>query len=271
MKIQEITKQLNQPTPIEDIDWRVQSITPKNGMIVLGYKDSRHDMARLDEVTGGAWSTEYRRDTKGVLQCTISIYAELPDGTWDWVSKTSNGVESFSEKEKGEYSDAFKRAGFMWGIGRDLYELPFIFIQLEDSEVYMKGKRKVNNINPNDLVWSRDGKGLLTAKQGNKVRFKERPSNNNTQAKSTPPTQQEETKEVAKGRGWEERKEGVISFLKSNVNNVNKTHTLTSDFKEHIKRAMKICNNDDEFKLLLVEVGYDDVSVANILKSKDAS
>ena len=267
MTIEEITKKLNQPTPIQDIDWRVQSITAKNGMIVLGYKDARYDMAMLDEVTGGAWKTDYQRDTKGVLQCTISVYAKLPDGNWDWVSKTSNGVESFSEKEKGEYSDAFKRAGFMWGIGRDLYDLPFIFIQLSDDEVYMKGQRKVNKLNPNDLVWTRDSKGLLTAKQGNKVRFKERPSSAN-QAKTAAPSEEESTPttEKPKGRGWDSRKDAVMKYLTSQVENINKTKVLPKEFKENISKAMTLCNNDNEFKLMLVEVGFDDVSVANILK-----
>lgn len=251
MTIKEITEQLGKPTPIEDIDWRVQSITAKNGMIVLGYKDSRHDMARLDEVTGGAWSTEYRRDSKGVLQCTISIYATLPDGTWDWVSKTSNGVESFSEKEKGEYSDAFKRAGFMWGIGRDLYELPFIFIQLEEDEVYMKGNRKVNKLNPNELSWNRDSKGLLTAKQGNKIRFKERPSNNNTQAKSTPPNEQDSPKKTVKEATdvWNGKRELFVNNTKKDADNFNKTGLPSKAITTMIERAT------NEYKIPLEEIG----------------
>ena len=80
-------------------------------------------MEILDEAVGPMnWQVKYARDTKGVLQCSIGIRDEI-SGEWVW-KKTSNGTESDYEKEKGEYSDAFKRAGFMWGIGRTLYNFP---------------------------------------------------------------------------------------------------------------------------------------------------
>ena len=83
---------------------------------ILAYKDARVDMKILDEVCGTQnWTNEYRRDSKGVLQCGIGVYIE---DRKDWVWKWSNGTESNFEKSKGEYSDAFKRAGFMWGIAR---------------------------------------------------------------------------------------------------------------------------------------------------------
>lgn len=187
MEISEIVKNLSKPLPIEQIDWRVQSIkktkSGKVGMIVLGYKDSRVDMQRLDETCLGSWQNVYQRDSKGVLQCGISVYGEMSDGSFQWVTKYSNGVESFAEKAKGEYSDSFKRAGFMWGIGRELYNLPFIWIDLDDDEYYeYKGSLR-NSLNPNDLTWTNEG-GLLTAtdSKGN-VRFKERKTQN-TQAKT---------------------------------------------------------------------------------------
>ncbi len=48
------------------------------------------------------------------------------------------GTKSNTEKEKGQASDAFKRAAFNWGIGRELYTAPFIWITLDSSEVYEK-------------------------------------------------------------------------------------------------------------------------------------
>ena len=45
-----------------------------------------------------------------------------------WVSKEDTGTESFTEKEKGLASDSFKRACFNWGIGRELYTAPFIWV-----------------------------------------------------------------------------------------------------------------------------------------------
>lgn len=106
-----------------------------NGQVyaqVLAYKNARTDMEILDTVVFPEnWQNEYKRDSNGVLQCGIGIYSEVR-GEWIW--KWSNGVPSKVEKEKGEYSDAFKRAGYLWGIGRCLYSFPRIKISLNDKE-----------------------------------------------------------------------------------------------------------------------------------------
>ena len=83
----------------------------------------------LDE-TGGAmsWQRDHREE-KGNLFCGIGIYDEEL-GQWVW--KWDCGSESFTEKEKGEASDSFKRAGFNWGIGRELYTCPFIWFKAAD-------------------------------------------------------------------------------------------------------------------------------------------
>ena len=108
----------------EDVEVRVQSCK-ENGVSLLIYKDARVDQAILDETVGPTkWKKSYR-EIKGNLFCTISIWdPELGE----WVSKEDCGVESNTEKEKGEASDAQKRSGFAWGIGRELYSAPFIWI-----------------------------------------------------------------------------------------------------------------------------------------------
>lgn len=50
------------------------------------------------------------------------------------MKKQDVGVESNTEKEKGQASDAFKRAGFNVGIGRELYSAPFTYVELNDGE-----------------------------------------------------------------------------------------------------------------------------------------
>jgi hypothetical protein len=165
--MKEIVKGLSEPLDIKDIDWRVGTANAK-GVSILGYKDARVDMKRLDEVTGGMWQNEYHRDSKGVLQCGIGI--KDPEGG-EWIWKWSNGTESFAESEKGEYSDAFKRAGFMLGIGRELYDLPFIWVNFRDGE-------SSKNIRPNNWVWGRTSEGKLACYElvnGKKVvRYSER-------------------------------------------------------------------------------------------------
>lgn len=106
----------------EDVEVRVAQASEK-GCSLLLYKTARVDYAVLDETVGPErWACEYR-EVKGNLFCRIGI--RFGD-TWVW--KENCGVESNQEAEKGEASDAFKRAGFAWGIGRELYAVPFIWV-----------------------------------------------------------------------------------------------------------------------------------------------
>lgn len=106
-----------------EIEVRVQQVTEKGAQLLV-YKDSRCDKRILDETFGIlGWKNKYE-EIKGNLYCTISIW---DDDSKQWVDKCDCGVESFSEKEKGEASDAFKRAGFNVGIGRELYTRIFYF------------------------------------------------------------------------------------------------------------------------------------------------
>lgn len=103
---------------------------------ILLYKDARVDMRILDEVYG-PMNWQRRHELIGDrLYCTISIYDSEKK---EWIEKQDVGTESFTEKEKGQASDSFKRAGFNVGIGRELYTAPKIFINLD------KGEWKENN------------------------------------------------------------------------------------------------------------------------------
>lgn len=124
----------------EEIEIRVQQVTEKGAQLLL-YKDSRCDKRILDETFGiNGWKNRYE-EIKGNLFCTISI--------WDnekkqWIDKCDCGVESFSEKEKGEASDAFKRSGFNVGIGRELYTRIFYFANVPTKK-NDKGKYELAN------------------------------------------------------------------------------------------------------------------------------
>jgi hypothetical protein len=153
-------EKLKQPLGVNQIDFKVSQVTKTDIAIwasILAYKDARVDMALLDEAVGPLnWQCTYQRDSKGVLQCSIGIYSE---DIQQWVWKTSNGTPSDYEAEKGEYSDAFKRAGFMWGIGRQLYDFPPIWVQLNDKDYYERdNKPRVNNsFRPNEWRWTISG------------------------------------------------------------------------------------------------------------------
>lgn len=109
---------------VEDIECRIQSVNDK-GAVLLLYKTARADMRILDEVVGSMNWQRHHEVVNGNLFCTISIYDH---DKGQWVSKQDCGVPSNTQGEKGEASDAFKRAGFSWGIGRELYDSPFIWI-----------------------------------------------------------------------------------------------------------------------------------------------
>ena len=114
----------------DEIECRVGTTTDK-GVSLLMYKDARVDMRLLDEVVGCMnWKREHQL-INGNLFCTVSI---KDTATGEWVSKQDVGVESNTEKEKGQASDAFKRACFNWGIGRELYTCPFVWVNLDASE-----------------------------------------------------------------------------------------------------------------------------------------
>lgn len=114
----------------DEIEVRIQSVTEK-GLILLLYKDSRTDMNILDETVGPMnWKREHTRDN---ANCIVSLWDEEK---YQWVSKEDTGTESNTEKEKGQASDSFKRACFNWGIGRELYTSPFIWVKKDDCNMY---------------------------------------------------------------------------------------------------------------------------------------
>lgn len=117
-----------------EIECRVQSCYEK-GVVLLLYKDARCDQNILDETVGALnWEKSYQL-IDGQLFCTIRI--------WDkdkqmWISKQDVGTESNTEAEKGRASDAQKRAASCFGIGRELYTAPFIWIPAEKTKIEQK-------------------------------------------------------------------------------------------------------------------------------------
>lgn len=139
----------------EDIECRVNMVSEK-GCSLLLYKDARCDMKILDETVGAEnWQRSHEL-INGNLFCNVSIY---DDEKKIWITKQDVGTESYTEKEKGQASDAFKRACFNWGIGRELYTAPFIWIP--NSEVTLVEKAGHNGQNYKK-VWTTYDKFRVT-------------------------------------------------------------------------------------------------------------
>ena len=114
----------------EEIEVKVKQVTEK-GAVALLYKTARTDMDLLDEQFGaGGWECDYK-EIKGNLYCGIGV--KQADGTtvWKWDCGIESRADDEGNEKKGEASDAFKRAGTKWGIGRELYTSPFIFLNVE--------------------------------------------------------------------------------------------------------------------------------------------
>lgn len=118
----------------DEIDCRVSTVSEK-GCSLLLYKDARVDQNILDE-TVGMYNWQRKQEViHNNLYCSVGIFY---DGRGEWIWKQDVGTESYTEPQKGEASDAFKRACFNWGIGRELYTAPFIWINASNVKIVNK-------------------------------------------------------------------------------------------------------------------------------------
>lgn len=210
-----------------EIECRVNMLTTdKNGATscsLLLYKDARVDMRLLDETFG---QMNWRRSHElidGNLYCTISIWdAEKKE----WVSKQDVGTESMTEKEKGQASDSFKRAGFNWGIGRELYTAPNIWVKLDSTEVSDRQGKKTTyaKFYVSDIGYSneREINKLVVVDSKGKVRF-----TYGSNVKVEPPKQQPVQQESNN-----EEKE-LLAMAYSDINRATDINGLTAVYNEY--------------------------------------
>jgi len=147
-----------------EIDCRI-AMVKSNGVSLLLYKDARCDMNILDETVGAFnWQRAHTRDN---ANCIVSIYDEDKK---QWIAKEDTGTESNTEAEKGLASDSFKRACFNWGIGRELYTAPFIWIDaslcnIDNGKCYDKFKVSEIKIEDKKIIYLQ----IINEKTGNVV------------------------------------------------------------------------------------------------------
>ena len=127
-------KELIRLLKAEEIECRVSVISEK-GLSLLLYKDARVDQKILDETFGAFGWKRSHQCMDGNLYCTVEI---LDKESGQWIAKQDVGTTGYTEKEKSQASDSFKRACFNWGIGRELYTAPFIWIPAERAAIQMK-------------------------------------------------------------------------------------------------------------------------------------
>ena len=141
MALKDKIKQLQEPFPESDIEWRVGSTSrDKTKGLALAYVTNRAIQQRLDDVFGiDGWQNSFKpwRDRSQI--CTISVW---DDEKKEWISKEDGAENTDFEPTKGGLSDAMKRCAVQWGIGRYLYKLPPMWVSLKDGR-HMESKPKL--------------------------------------------------------------------------------------------------------------------------------
>ena len=137
----EIFDKLKAPFDPKCIHWRVGATTKdKTKGIALAYINARDAMNSLDDVMGLNWQCDY--PFEGCCRVGIKVEEE-------WIWRSNGAGETDVEGEKGRYSDAFKRAAVLWGVGRYLYYLPNNWVPLKPQ-----GRSHVIAENPILPAWA---------------------------------------------------------------------------------------------------------------------
>ena len=124
----EIMAALAAPFDPDAVSWRPGSMTKdKTKAKALAYIDARDVMRRLDDVCGPWWQVDYLPMPNSTTCCRIGL---IVDGQWVW--RANGAGDTDIEAQKGGYSDAFKRAAVLWGIGRYLYDLDAPWVRLTE-------------------------------------------------------------------------------------------------------------------------------------------
>ena len=121
----------------DEIECRIATASEK-GLSLLLYKDARVDQKILDETFGMFGWKRSHQSIDGNLYCTVEI---LDKETGEWIAKQDVGTTGYTEKEKSQASDSFKRACFNGGIGRELYTAPCIWVPAAKVQIQKKDNR----------------------------------------------------------------------------------------------------------------------------------
>ena len=224
----------------DEIDCRISTVN-KYGVSILLYKDARCDMNILDETVGSLnWQRHHTRDN---ANCIVAIWDEEKQ---QWIEKEDTGTESYTEKEKGLASDSFKRACFNFGIGRELYTAPFMWVDASMCKIQEdRGKFTCHDrFEVEDLRY--DGRNISYVKIRNKTR---KASIEFTNGKGTPQAPAEDASQATIGATKAGALEKALSEKSVSVAKiyseykVNKLSDLTEEQHASVVRRLAISGN----------------------------
>ena len=138
----------------DEIECRIGTINEK-GLSLLLYKDARADMKILDETFGVFGWKRTQQSIDGNLYCTVEIWDNEKQS---WIAKQDVGTVSYTEKEKGQASDSFKRACVSIGIGRELYSAPFIWVSAQKCKIQRRNDKLIcyDKFSVSEISYSKD-------------------------------------------------------------------------------------------------------------------
>jgi hypothetical protein len=144
--LRELEADLSAPFPVDRVKWRVGRTTKdKSKATALAYIDARDVYERFDNVLGLAgWQCRHEDGGDGRLSCSIGIRLE---NEWIWKSdgagsRQASGGLSEQDANKGDYSDALKRAAVAWGVGRYLYDLTSPWVAIDQYKKIEKAEEE---------------------------------------------------------------------------------------------------------------------------------
>ena len=213
----------------DEIELRVGATTEK-GFTLLLYKTARVDANLLDETIGVFnWQKKFYQ-VKNTMLCSVGI--KDPD-TKEWVWKDDAGDESNTEAIKGEASDSFKRAGFAWGIGRKLYNSPFVWINKSDAENpktsrYLVKSIKFDKVGVSELTIVNEKTGLVVFSYPKNTKVAETGEKAPKKATDDPNQQKGSIRDVEKavinayvGKLVEEKRKAFFDWLDKTFNTMS--------------------------------------------------
>ena len=138
----------------DEIECRIGTINEK-GLSLLLYKDARADMKILDETFGIFGWKRTHQSIDGNLYCTVEIWDSEKQS---WIAKQDVGTVGYTEKEKGQASDSFKRACVSVGIGRELYSAPFIWVSAQKCNIQRRNDKLIcyDKFSVSEISYSKD-------------------------------------------------------------------------------------------------------------------
>lgn len=122
----ELLALLAEPFEPKLISWK-PGPTKGDKCMATPYADLRAYQERLDELCGLEWSVRYLPWNEGRIICELSIGGVIRSSTGESDAQDGKNGMAGTVAE----AQAFKRAASMFGLGRYLYDLPAVWVDLD--------------------------------------------------------------------------------------------------------------------------------------------